>query len=295
MRQNRTPHISNQEGDLTLYRLDTATYTKELNGAVAVAHLAGSIMLRYYDLDYEVSTKAGSTPASAIVTEIDVKIDHMVRDYFTQVWPDDQLLTEETAPDEHWHRARRIWTIDPIDGTMGYAKHTGSFGVSIALIEEGRPVLGVLYAPAHNLAAWAVAHEGAYLNGVPIDLREKTAVDTIVCSSNSIDLPAYQQALQALNPDGRLAVTATESVVMKALLILKGEGEIYPILPKSRTGHPHCKFWDIAGADVILQEAGAKVSTFAGDPYQYDRSEYKCIEGVLMGTEAGHRYALSRL
>jgi myo-inositol-1(or 4)-monophosphatase len=275
--------------------LSAETYDKELNGAVSVAHLAGSIMLRYYDLDYEVSQKAGDTPAASIVTEVDVTIDHLVRDYFTRVWPDDQLLTEETDPEACWYQGRRIWTVDPIDGTMGYSQRTGSFGVSIALIEEGRPVLGVLYAPAKNWLAWAVAGEGAYLNGVPIDLSERKAVDTIVVSSNSIDLPSYQDALGVLNPDGRLGVIATESVVVKALLLLQGDGEIYPILPKSQTGTPHCKFWDIAGADVILHEAGAKVTDFAGEPYRYDRPEFRCIEGILMGTAAGHRYALSKL
>lgn len=278
-----------------VYRLDSKTYDKELNGAVSVAHLAGSMMLRYYDLDYEVSTKAGNTPAAAIVTEVDVTIDHMVRDYFTKVWPDDQLLTEETDPDADWYRAQRIWTIDPIDGTMGYARRTGSFGVSIALIEEGRPVVGVLYAPARNLLAWAVAGEGASLNGIHVDLSNRTSTNTIVISSNSIDLPAYQDALQALNPDGRLAVTATESVVVKALRILKGDGEIYPILPASRTGNATSKFWDVAGADIILHEADARVTDFAGQRYRYDRPEFRCLEGVLMGTKAGHRYALTRL
>ncbi len=252
-------------------------------------------MLRYYDLDFEVSAKEGATPAAAIVTEVDVKIDHMVRDYITQVWPDDQLLTEETAPDAHWYRGRRIWTIDPIDGTMGYAKRTGSFGVSIALIEGSRPVLGILYAPARNLFAWAVAGEGAHLNGTRVDLSRRTPMATIVISSNAIDRPPYQEALHALNPDGQLDVIATESVVMKALLLLNGEGDIYPVLPESWTGRPQCKFWDIAGADIILHEAGARVTTFAGELYRYNRPEFRCVEGVLMGTQVGHRYARTKL
>lgn len=277
-------------------RLITKRDNKELNDAVSVAHLAGTVMLHYYDLEYAVSLKDGEgSLEAAIFTEVDGKVDRIVRNYFEQLWPSDQLLTEESKPVEGWHESRRIWTIDPIDGTMGYKKRTGSFGISIALIEDGRPVLGVLYAPVRNLIAWAVAGEGAYLNGMKVDLSDKASVNTILCSSNAIDRPPYQRVLRAINPDHNLKVAAMESAVVKALLILHGDGEIYPILPRSDETKGVPKFWDIAAADIILHEAGARVTTFFGEEYRYDIPEFRCVRGVLMGTVAGHSYALSKL
>jgi myo-inositol-1(or 4)-monophosphatase len=279
-----------------MYTLVTKRYNKELNDAVSLAHLAGSIMLHYYDLDYDVSMKEGeSSPEAAIFTEVDGKVDRIVNDYFSKLWPGDQLLTEETNPDEGWYKAERIWIIDPIDGTMGYKKKTGSFGISMALVEDGRPALGVLYAPVRNLMAWAVRGEGAYLNGMKVDLHDKSSIKTILCSSNSIDRPQYGKVLQAINPGDNLEIVATESVVVKALLLLNGSGEIYPILPESEETKSVPKFWDIAAADIILHEAGGRVTNFFGEEYKYDIPDFRCVSGVLMGTAAGHSYALSKL
>ena len=279
-----------------MYRLASQQYNDELNSAVSIAHVAGTIMLHYYDLDYTVSVKdEGESPESAIFTEVDGMVDNIIRDYFTKLWANDQLLTEETDPDGHWYETERIWIIDPIDGTMGYKKKTGSFGISIALIKGSRPTLGVLYAPAKNMIAWAVVGEGAFLNGMKVDLTNKTSVETILVSSNSIDRPPYQKTLQLIDPKGKLKVMATESVVVKALQILTGDGEIYPILPKSSEMKSTPKFWDIAAADVILHEAGAKVTTFSGEQYQYNIPDFQCVGGVMMGTVTGHNFALSRL
>ena len=132
-------------GQYNMYTLEAAKYGKELNGAVSLAHLAGSVMLHYYDLDYSVSVKESEhSPEAAIFTEVDGRIDKIVQDYVKQIWPDDQLLTEETDPDKDWFKAKRIWTVDPIDGTMGYRYN----------IPEFRCLPGVLMgtAAAHSLA-----------------------------------------------------------------------------------------------------------------------------------------------
>ena len=277
-------------------KLNSKRYNKELNGAVSVAQLAGTVMLHYYDLDYLVTEKANeTTPESAIFTEVDGKIDNIVQNYFGQVWPKDQLLTEETEPDERWYEAMRIWTIDPIDGTMGYKKKTGSFGISIALIEQGRPVLGVLYAPLYHLLAWAVKGEGAYLNGKKVELNVNSSINTVLCSSNAINRPAYQRKLETINSDHSFKIRSMESVVVKALLILNNEGEIYPILPISKETKSAPKFWDIAAADILIHEAGGRVTTFSGETYKYNIPEIRCVNGALMGTKEGHELALMRL
>ncbi|MBU2644790.1 hypothetical protein KKI24_08795 [bacterium] len=276
--------------------MNSKNYNKELNGAVAVARLAGSVMMHYYDLDYTVSEKAGEVnPEAAIFTEVDGKVDSIVQNYFRQVWPEDQLLTEETAPDQGWHKAPRIWTIDPIDGTMGYRKKTGSFGISIALIEDGRPVVGVLYAPVHDLLAWAVVGEGTRLNGTRVELDEESAISTILCSSNSMHRPAYQSALEAINPGNQFRIKAMESVVVKAMQIMQHEGDIYFFLPISEETKTAPKFWDIAAADILIHEAGGRVTSFAGETYRYDIPDFRCVNGALLGSRKGHALALKRL
>lgn len=279
-----------------MYTINSNRYEKELNGAVSLAHLAGSVMLHYYDLDYSVMIKSGEqSPESAIFTEVDGKIDRIVRDYFKGVWSNDSLLTEESDPEDDWYKSERIWMVDPIDGTMGYKKRTGAFGISIALIECGRPVVGVLYAPVKNMVAWAVSGEGAFLNGARVNLRAGSFFETVLCSSNSVNRPDYQRALMQMDPERRLNIVTAESVVTKALLLLRGDGQMYPILPISEETKSAPKVWDIAAADVILREAGGTVTTFFGEEYRYNVPDLRCVRGVLMGTKSAHDIALSRL
>jgi 3'-phosphoadenosine 5'-phosphosulfate (PAPS) 3'-phosphatase len=146
-----------------------------------------------------------------------------------------------------------------------------------------------------NLMAWAVAGEGAFLNAKPVRLHQHTSVKTVLCSSNSIDRPPYRKLLRIIDPRQELQVAAMESAVVKALSLLAGSGEIYPVLPISDETPSAPKFWDIAAADIVLKEAGARVTTFWGEAYTYDLPDVRCVHGVLMGTAAGHRYAMAQL
>ena len=271
-------------------------YKIELDGALNLAKLAGSIMMQYYDQDYEIEQKEGhQAPESAILTEVDAKIDDLVQLYFQQNWENDGLLTEETTADGNWFDSDRIWIVDPIDGTMGYKKKTGCFGISIALIERDRPVVGVLYAPDQKLLAYAIKGKGSYLNGEKIDLSQNSEMKNIICSRNAYQRPGYQDILEKLNPDDELGLVTLESVVVKAIRILQKAGEIYPVLPLSKNVKSVPKFWDIAAADMIIHEAGGLLTDFAGKKYRYNISDYRCKGGVLMGTQQGHEYALDKI
>ncbi|TVR13101.1 MAG: hypothetical protein EA401_07535 [Planctomycetota bacterium] len=278
-----------------MYSTESKKYSKELNGALGLAHLAGSVMMHYYDTKYTVSMKPGeATPESAIFTEIDGRIDKIVADYFGSTWPEDKLLTEERVPDEDWYRSKRIWMVDPIDGTMGFKGKTGHFGFSVALIQDGRPVVGVLYAPAMNLLAWAVAGEGVRLNGEPVHLSEGKC-ETFLCSKNAEDRPVYERALQLIDPSRELRSVTAGSVVVKTLLLLRGDAQLYPTLPLSEETRVVPKFWDVAAADVIIREAGGRMTTFCGECYRYDISDFRCVRGFLMGTSSAHATVLKRI
>ena len=271
-------------------------YQEEFNGALYLAKLAGTIMMKYYDQNYSIEEKQENVaPEASIITEVDAMIDSLIQFYFSRIWPDDSLLTEETKAAQDWHKARRIWIVDPIDGTMGYKKQTGSFGISIALIEDGRPVLGILYAPALKLMAIGVKGEGSYLNNKSIDLSSGHSLKNIICSSNAYQREPYQKALSQLNPDHKLGLMTMESVVVKAIRLLQKRGEIYPVLPLSDEVKSVPKFWDIAAADILIHEAGGVVTDFLGQKYKYDQPDFRCKNGVIMGTQKGHQYAIDKM
>lgn len=270
-----------------------APYSKEKNEAIALARLAGAVMMHYYDIEYEKTEKDDAkSKAEAILTEVDLKLDNIIRTFLSSLWPDDELLTEETAPEAAWYRAHRIWIVDPLDGTLGYVKKTGSFGISIALIEDGRPVVGVLYAPATDTLAVGVAGGGVTLDGRPIDMSDNRELKHLVLSSNSYKKVDYQKAMAAL---GDPPIYKMESVVVKVLKLLAGEGEVYFFTPLSDTQPSVPKFWDIAAADLIVNEAGGRGTDFDGELYRYDRANFKCEGGALFGYRAAHAAALARL
>ncbi len=274
----------------------SSKYFKELNGAISLAKMAGSIMTHYYDLDYVTDEKEGlDTPQSSIFTEVDGKIDTLVHDYFRSVWVDDGLLTEETIPDQDWFDHDRIWMVDPIDGTWGYTNKTDAFGISIALIEKGRPVLGVLHAPELNLHAYAVKGEGAFHNGLLKSIAKVDDLHTLLASKASYERNSYKKFMEPLTDDYEFNFKLTTSVIVKAMYILENEGQIYVAQPKSEGFNSVPKFWDVAAADIILSEAGGVLTDLNGDLFQYNTPELDCNNGVLMGTPLGHRIALKKL
>jgi myo-inositol-1(or 4)-monophosphatase len=270
-----------------------APYSKERNEAIALARLAGTVMMHYYDIEYEKTEKDDAkSKAEAILTEVDLKIDKIIRTFLSSLWPEDALLTEETPPEAEWFKAHRIWIVDPLDGTLGYVKKTGSFGISIALIEDGRPVVGVLYAPATDTLAVGVAGQGVTLDGKPVDLSDDRELKHLVLSSNSFKKVDYQTAMAVL---GNPPIFKMESVVVKVLKLLAGKGEVYFFTPLSDTQPSVPKFWDIAAADLIVNEAGGHGTDFDGNLYRYDRDNFKCEGGALFGYRAAHQLALEKL
>lgn len=182
--------------------------------------------------------------------------------------PDIPILSEEGTDipwedRKHW---RRFWLIDPIDGTKDFTQQTGEFTVNIALIEDGRPVLGVVTAPALNEAYWGVINEGAFKrdsggNIHKISVTEPKETVLVVASKNHLndDTKAFIEKF-----DPQELVQAGSS--LKFCRIAEGQAHIYP-----RLG-PTCE-WDTGAAHAVLAAAGGKVETLGGKPLKYGKED----------------------
>jgi len=155
------------------------------------AREAGAIAMRYFGKNPQVWMKGGTSP----VSEADHAADAYLRQTLLAARPDYGWLSEETADDKTRLSARRTFVVDPIDGTRGFLEGLRSWCVSVAVVENGRTLTGVLECPAKDETYWALPGHGAFRNGKPIAVRRAAETVEIGGLKQLIDLmPAEWQS-----------------------------------------------------------------------------------------------------
>ena len=207
----------------------------------------------------EVRRKADMT----LVTQADTSIERMLREQIEGAFPDDRVLGEEEGGSHD--PSGRLWIVDPIDGTANYARGVQVWATLIALRVDGEGVLGVANAPALGERYVAIRGEGATLNGSPIRVSYVAAV-----SDAHLLLQEFRELVTG--PD-REAVRGLVSDSWRGrgfgdfwahMLVARGSAEV--VL------EPELSIWDYAAIEVVVEEAGGRVSTFGGGPLRHGGS-----------------------
>jgi myo-inositol-1(or 4)-monophosphatase len=203
------------------------------------AREAGVIAMRYFGNNPQVWMKTGNSP----VSEADHAADRYLRETLLAARPDYGWLSEETADDPARLLARRTFVVDPIDGTRGFLEGLRTWCVSVAVVENGRTLAGVLECPAMDETYWALPGAGAFLNGKRISVRPAGETAEIAGPKPMIDLiPAgWQPRLRR--------VPYIPSLAYRLAMIADGTLDATFVKPSAHD-------WDIAAADLILREAG---------------------------------------
>jgi 3''-Phosphoadenosine 5''-phosphosulfate (PAPS) 3''-phosphatase len=266
---------------------------KELETAIDLARNASKTILEFYALEIVAEEKLGVDNLYEPVTIADKTASRIIVDGLAQHFPDDAIFSEE-EPDELKKRlaARRVWFIDPIDGTAGFIKKDGDFAVQIGLAERGEPILGVVLLPFHNLLYYAVKGGGAYVessDGTPKSIHVSERTD-------------FREMHLAVSRNHRSRITAQikkdfglagevqrGSVGLKIGLITEQVCDLY-IHPSPRT-----KFWDTCGPQIILEEAGGKLTDVFGYPIRYDIADVQNHNGIFASNGAIHDRTVKRL
>jgi myo-inositol-1(or 4)-monophosphatase len=228
------------------------------DSARAAVEAAGNIALGYFRGTHRRWEKG----PGQIVTEADIAVDRHLREALTGLLPDAGWLSEETADDGSRLDRRRVWVVDPIDGTRSFAAGKPEFTVCVALIEDGRPVLGLVLNPATGELFEAVRGGGAVLGGRAIHAREPDGIVGARIGISSTE--RHREALAAALPGA--VPTAIGSLAYKLVLIAAGRLDGYV---SRRKAHD----WDIAAAELILAEAGAVLTDAAGRAIGYAQPE----------------------
>ena len=265
----------------------------ELKTAVALARLAGKRILEHYETDFVTEQKLGVDNLYEPVTIADKEASRIIVDGLEAAFPEDYVLSEEETDDAARRLvARRVWIIDPIDGTAGFVKKDGDFAVQIGLAESGMPIVGVVFLPWHDSMSFAVKGGGSFTQiGDAEPLKMHTSTHTVLSEMTA--------AVSRNHPSSRMQRIAQHfafrgivnrgSVGLKAGLIADQTCDIY-IHPGPRT-----KLWDTCGPQIILEEAGGRFTDLFGDDLRYDRAELQNLNGILATNGPAHTAAVAHL
>lgn len=241
-------------------------YQELLPQVIDIARRAGDAIMKIYATDFEVNDKHDGSP----LTIADHAANDIIEQSLAKLPLKLPLVSEESPrPDYEEHRHwQRYWLIDPLDGTKEFVNRRDEFTVNIALIDSGRPVLGVVCAPVLDLTYYAAEGVGAFKQQddnepVPITTRPwQGGKATIVASRSHANTGALVQFFNQLED----YETRSMGSSLKLCLVAEGVADVYPRLgPTSE--------WDTAAAHCVVNVAGGQVTTLGGEPLQYNKPD----------------------
>lgn len=226
---------------------------------------AGECVMAVYATDFEVADKADASP----VTLADRRADDLIVARLRALTPDIFIVSEEsTEAGQRPADGAPFWLVDPLDGTKEFINRNGEFTVNIALIENGRPVLGVVLAPALGRLFSGIVGEGAWLEDEggrrEIRCRVPPAAGLTVVASRS---HGDAVALDAYLAGRKVADLRNAGSSLKICLVAAGEADVYPRLGRTME-------WDIAAGHAVLAAAGGRIEQVEGAPFTYGKPDF---------------------
>jgi 3'(2'), 5'-bisphosphate nucleotidase len=243
----------------------TTDPNKLLLDVTALAREAGRAILEVYASSFSVQEKADSSP----LTEADLRSEKLILAGLRRIAPEIPVLSEETGQSA-WAVRRnwsRLWVVDPLDGTKEFVRRNGEFTVNIALVDNHRPVLGIVHAPALERDYFACDGIGAFRSdaraaGRPIRVSRRGSGAVRVVGSRSHRGSSLDGFLSRVGAHELVEVGSS----LKLCLVAEGSADVYP-----RLG-PTCE-WDTAAGQCVLEQAGGQVLKLDGEPLEYNRED----------------------
>jgi 3'(2'), 5'-bisphosphate nucleotidase len=267
-------------------------YGQELRTALRLAREAGALILEGYAAPVRVERKIDADDYVEPVTETDRAANELIVGGIRLEFPDDGILAEESVDTERRLTKRRVWMIDPLDGTNGFIARDGDFAVQIGLAVEGESVLGVVYQPLPDVLYRAARGRGAWverkgLTAERMRVSDRTELQSMrLAASRSHRSPRMDRVVRALEIKEEVN---RGSVGVKVGLIVEQQCDLYVHLS------PRTKQWDTCAPEAILSEAGGCLTDLFGYPLAYNSPEVQNRNGIVASNCASHEEIIERL
>lgn len=254
---------------------------RELEVACLLARQAGEIARKYYREGVQVEYK--NNDHTNPVTQADKDANTLICAGLEAAFPGDAILAEESVPDPSRHSNRRLWCVDPIDGTRDFVDRTGQFVVMIGLAIEQKATLGVVYQPTEDILWWgygqtARVESATATHDVRVSATTNPKLSTLVTSrvhhSRGLDL-----FTSGLGIARRMAVG---SVGLKIAKLVEQHADIY--LSFSSQMHE----WDACAPEAIVRAAGGMMTDVTGAPLRYNQPQTTLARGILASNPTLH-------
>lgn len=269
----------------------TQTYHQELGLALELAREAGAAILECYEKPLEIEQKE-SFSESEPVTQADRIANELIVTTLRREFPADGILAEESIDTSHRLDKRRVWMIDPLDGTNGFIEGNGDFAVQIGLAENSQAVMGIVYQPLTGVLYRAVRGQGTWIERPDFEPQRATVssqtelVKMRLAASRSHRSPRMDKVVQAFQVKEEVR---RGSVGIKVGLICEQQCDLYVHLS------PRTKQWDTCAPEIILQEAGGKLTDLFGQPLRYNVAEVQNRNGLVASNGTVHQEIVDAL
>jgi myo-inositol-1(or 4)-monophosphatase len=233
-------------------------WSRDLALATRAAREAGRVIMGYYKDEYEIRQKGKGNP----VTTADLEADKVLKATLLAGTPGDGWLSEETVDSPERLGARRVWIVDPIDGTKEFIGGMPQFAVSIALAVEGRIAVAVIYNPARDELFRGTLGGGVTLNDRPVRVTELADLRqaNILASRSEVSRGDFDRF------QGDFRVTPIGSIAYKLALVAAGQADLtFTLTPKTE--------WDFAAGWLLVIEAGGRMRVLGDHPQTFNQPD----------------------
>jgi len=268
--QINIPHWENAlEECIQLLKQQEMLEQIDVKKIIAIAEAAGKEIMQIYDTDdFAVTDKSDNSP----LTKADKAGNAVIVAALKEQYPQIPIISEENKMIEYADRKdwNYFWLVDPLDGTKEFIKKNGEFTVNIALVRNGKPVLGVVGIPAKNQMYYAVENKGAYKideNGVETKLvvNEPKTDEIALIGSRSHPSPEFDAYLKDMESKFATVNFVPAGSSLKFCLVAEGKADVYPRLGPTME-------WDTAAGHALVLEAGARVKVYGQEmDLQYNK------------------------
>lgn len=241
-----------------------------LEVAIQAVKAAETVILSHYQQNVTVSIKDDKTP----VTIADSQAEEIIKQTIRASFPDHTFFGEESEKADLANHKGYTWIIDPIDGTKSYIRGIPVFGTLLALLHDGELIVGVSNAPAWGELAYAAKGEGAFVNGEPVRVSDVDDISKAYLSNGRL------KYFEDINKIPQLLSISRQAHWARGM----GDFWIYHLVAEGKVDimmEGSIKFWDIAAAKVIVEEAGGTVTQLDGQPVTYQSTTALATNGLL--------------
>lgn len=259
-------------------------FNHELRVAVDLARTAGAAILEQYQGPLDVEQK-NQDDVSEPVTQADRIANELIVTGLQREFPGDGILAEESVDTKRRLGKARVWMVDPLDGTNGFIAGNGDFAVQIGLAEEGEVTVAVVYAPLSGVLYRAVRGEGTWIERPELE-PERAHVsgrrelrEMRLAASRSHRSPRMNKVVQRF---GFREEVQRGSVGIKIGLLIEQQCDVYIHLS------PRTKQWDTCAPQLILTEAGGRMTDLFGEPLNYNVPDVQNRNGLVSSNGVSH-------